>query len=188
MLHYWRERFPLHVFIPVAGMLAIAGDPGQQRSLWFAADVALALLLLATTRLWDDLADRERDAVLHPDRVLARVRTVRGYEVCRAILGATAATFVLLRPEPVIAGLLLGLLYVSLAVFYAVRSHGSAGAEMVLLSKYPAIVVIVAGGAAATRTLWGALIVYAGACAYEAWHDRKSALGTVARSRRILWQ
>jgi 4-hydroxybenzoate polyprenyltransferase len=188
VLDYWRERVPLHVFIPVASALAIAADRGRSGAVSLTADVTLALLLLAATRLWDDLADRGRDGLLHPDRVLARARTVRGYGVTVVALGAAAATLVLLRPERVVGGLMLGLLFLLLAVLYAVRTRRSAGAELVLLSKYPAIVLIVAGSLATTRTLFGALMVYACACAYEAWHDRDSELGTLARRRRILWQ
>ena len=189
MLEYWRERFPLHVFIPVAGILAITAGRGQPDVASLTADVTLALLLVAATRLWDDLADRKYDAALHPNRVLVRARTVRGYEATVAALAAAAATLVLLRPEPVVGELMVGLLFLSLSVFYVVRTRiRSAGNELVLLSKYPAIVLIVAGNLATTRTLFAALMVYAGACAYEAWHDRDSGLGTLARSRRILWQ
>ena len=58
----------------------------------------------------------------------------------------------------------------------------SAAAEMVLLSKYPAFVLVIAGGvrddADVVVPRWCA---YAGACAYEAWHDRGSALGMIVR-------
>ena len=188
MLDYWRERFQPHVFIPVASVRAIAADRGRPGAMSLTADVTLALLLVAATRLWDDLADRRRDAMLHPDRVLVRERSVRGYEGTVVALGAAAAMLVLRRPDRLVGGLMLGLLFLSLSVFYAVRARRSAGTELVLLSKYPAIVLIVAGSLATVRTMFGALMVYAGACAYEAWHDRNSELGTLARSRRILWR
>lgn len=181
MLDYWRERFPLHVFIPLAGVLALAAHPGRRGVLSFAADVSFALLLLATTRLWDDLADREHDAVLHPDRVLVRARTSLGYGVTCVVLAGAAATVVLLRPGREVAGPILGLLYALLAAFYAVRPRVSATAEMVLLAKYPVFVLVIAGGFVTTLTLSAALMVYAGACAYEAWHDRGSALGMIVR-------
>ena len=181
MLDYWRERFPLHVFIPLAGVLALAAHPGRRGVLSFTADLALALLLLATTRLWDDLADREHDAVLHPDRILVRARTPLGYGVTCVVLAGAAITVVLLRSGLDVAGPILGLLYALLAVFYAVRPRFSAAAELVLLAKYPAFVLVIAGGFVTTLTLLAALMVYAGACGYEAWHDRGSALGMIVR-------
>jgi len=184
VLGYWRERFPLHAFVPLAGVLAIAADPGRPGAESFAGDLILAFLLLATTRLWDDLADREYDAALHPHRVLVRARTTHVYRVTCVVLAGIIAALVFLRPGHDVAALILGLLYALLAVFYAVRTRRSAAAELVLLSKYPAIVFVVTGGAVTMLTASAAVIVYAGACAYEAWHDSGSALGLLARGRK----
>ena len=54
--------------------------PGGRVQLSFAADVTLALLLLARLALWDDLADREHDAVAAPgsrSRARADIRWLR---------------------------------------------------------------------------------------------------------------
>ena len=55
MLAYCRERLPLQVYLPLAGALALAARPTGRDALSFALDTTLAWLLLATTRLWDDL-------------------------------------------------------------------------------------------------------------------------------------
>ena len=79
---YWLERFRPVLFVPVAILLAAAVRRRRHRAdprRW-TIDIFCALLLLGQFRLWDDLADRERDRAAHPSRVLVgatRTRALR---------------------------------------------------------------------------------------------------------------
>ena len=72
VVNYLRERFRLRLFIPLALLIAAAAIVPPASWTSFAIDFAVALLLLAQFRMWDDLADRGRDRIEHPGRVLVR--------------------------------------------------------------------------------------------------------------------
>ena len=78
LLAYARERLAtgpvlLAVSLVVVAVLAGRGWPG---GFAFATDLALALALVMTFRIWDDLMDRERDRMKHPDRVVVRASSI----------------------------------------------------------------------------------------------------------------
>ena len=186
MLAYCRERLPLHVYLPLACGLALVAHPRSQDATSFAINTTLAWLLIAATRLWDDLADREHDAVLHPERTLVRGDSIAAYKAACVCLALATAAMVLLRPGANVAGPILLALYATLATLYTWRTRRSAVSETIVLSKYAAFVLVIAADGIGGATLITALMVCAAACAYEAWHDPRSGLGQ--KMRRVQWQ
>ena len=73
---YLAERFQNRTYLPMAVVIAGAASGGSLSGVRLGIDAAFALLLLAQFRSWDDLADRGRDAVSHPDRVLVRAISI----------------------------------------------------------------------------------------------------------------
>lgn len=165
---WFRERFTLHLFVPLAIFIALAASGGS-RSVF--ADAGFALLLLVQFRLWDDLADRSADAVSHPGRVLVRAPDVKG---AIAFCGALAVLNICLavwRDGSGLAVAMLALLDAVMGSWYLSRRSLSA---LLPLVKYPAMLAVVAGGRIATvpvQVLVAAAVLYAAVCAYEAWHD-----------------
>jgi 4-hydroxybenzoate polyprenyltransferase len=186
MREYWRERLPFHLYVPLAGALALAAHPTGRAAPVLAIDTTLVWMLLATTRLWDDLADREHDAVQHPERTLARAESVAAYKALCVLLALATTGIVLMRPGATVAAPILFALYAALAMLYAWRTRESAVAETIVLSKYAAFVLVTAADAIHRTTLVTALIVCAAAWGYEAWHDPRSGLGQMMR--RVQWQ
>src|SRR5437870_9734138 len=74
LIRYRRSRVPLRLYLPLAVFLTIAAQlTGRQGTiLTLLIDLALAGTMLFQFRLWDDLTDRERDRLEHPERVLVR--------------------------------------------------------------------------------------------------------------------
>jgi hypothetical protein len=179
VVDYLRERFRLRLFVPLA--LLIAGAVVVPPASWtsYAVDCGFALLLLAQFRVWDDLADRARDRVEHPGRVLTR-----GGEATQvvALCGALAVLNICLavwRDATGIAVGVLAALNAALAVWYLARTRRSVAGEQLLLAKYPAMIAIVAGGRlleAPVQILSAAAALYLVVCLYEAWHDPASPL------------
>ena len=178
---FLRERFR-PIFLAVACFTALTASAFQPA--WPAAlfDVGFALLLLAQFRTWDDLADRERDRLIHPDRLL--VRAVRAVDVTQVIAfcGALAVANICLaaaRDSTGLAVAVVGALDMALGSFYLTRTVRTAAGEYALLAKYPAIVVVVSGQRmfdAPVSVLAGALVLYLAVCVHEAWHDPASPL------------
>jgi hypothetical protein len=73
--HFAGERFPPRAAVPIAALLYAAPASLGQPVILEAAEGALATLLgLLCLRIADDLADLERDRVLHPERGLSSGR------------------------------------------------------------------------------------------------------------------
>ena len=172
---YLRERFTLRLFLPLALFIGLATASTGQEWEALALDTGYALLLLVQFRVWDDLPDRSRDAVSHPERVLVRAPDVTPHI---AFCGALAVLNICLAVS------LLALLNLALGAWYLSRSHRRTASEdparlIAFLAKYPAILFIVAGARLASspvQTVSAALLLYVVVCAYEAWHDPKSPL------------
>jgi hypothetical protein len=169
---YFAERFRLIVFAPVALALAFAAGAGRSTPRALALDFGFALIALAHFRLWDDLADRKADALAHPDRVLVRARRTAPFVMVCLALGALALDLAYLRHP---SGLLMLIgLQLGLGIWYTLRERRSPLGTGIVLSKYPLLLLILAGDRAA---LWpwpiaiAAIAAYASACAYEIWHD-----------------
>ena len=176
---YLRERFDLRLFAPLAVAIAIGASGAQPGWATVAVDSGFALLLLAQFRLWDDLADRSRDAVEHPDRVLVRAREITPaiafcgalavLNICLAVWRAGMSVAIL---APL--NLALGAWYLAAGSKDPACVRASPAYVPVLLTKYPAFVLVVAGARLAetpVSILAGAAVLYVVVCAYEAWHD-----------------
>ena len=85
---YLRSRFPLARFGPLALFLAAAGLASSAPAhpwRWVLA-TAQALPLVLQFRLWDDIADRGHDRVVHPGRIVCHVRDMKPFLVLAAAL------------------------------------------------------------------------------------------------------
>jgi len=176
---YWLERFRLRIFVPAAMAVAAAAQAGggidARRS---TIDLVCALLLLAQFRLWDDLADRERDRVTHPVRVLVRATPVSPF-VATCLLLAIVNIVLQAWLRGVGSATALAALDVSASAWYAWRpARRSAATDLVLLSKYPAFVLLLAAGSTSSPPLvvLSAAAIYGLACAFEIWHDTSGPL------------
>ena len=167
---YLRERFPLTLYVPLAIALTSSWLPPLGGSVF-------ALLLLLQFRLWDDLADRHRDAVTHPQRALVRAVTVTLVIALCGMLAVLNICIAVWRDASGIAVSVLAALDAIFAAWYLARGRRTAFGDHLLLAKYPAMVAIVAGSRVTTSplpVLATAAVIYLAACAYEAWHDRSS--------------
>lgn len=174
---YFRERLPARVFAPIALALAAAAGGFGSGPRAAAADAGLALLLLAQFRMWDDLADRRHDAVAHPGRVLVQATSTRPALVLCVVLAVINLGITVERNGAGLALITLTCLMLVLSIWYARRGGRSAIGDLLLLTKYPSIVLILAGSRAIAETrrlLCAAAAVYLAACIYEAWHDPSS--------------
>ena len=187
MVTYLRERFRLRVYVPLAAVMAFASATrlGSWRAI--AADIAFALVLLLQFRTWDDLADREHDSRTHPQRALVRAPQVT---VVIAFCGALAVLNLCLavwRDASGVSVAALAALDGLLGAWYLARrtDRRTAVGDLILLAKYPVLLLVVSGARALDAPLQtglAALAVYAAACGYEAWHDRDSGLTRRHRS------
>jgi hypothetical protein len=176
---YLAERFSPRIFIPLAVIIAGAASGDSRSGTRLVLDAAFALLLLGQFRSWDDLADRRRDALFHPERVVVRALSIAplvAFSGALAILNICLAV----RRDPsgiAVAGLvaLIGVL----AAWYSLRTVRTAAGDHLLLSKYSVMVIVVAGERvldAPVRILCAALGLHLAAWLYEALHDPASPL------------
>lgn len=178
MIAYLIERGRPSVFLPAAIGIGLAANVGDglhvQRVL---SGTGLACLLIAQFRLWDDLADIEIDRLRYPERVLCRAAHVERFVLGGLLLGAANIA---------VAGWLAGaagvvmliVIDAAIAVWYTVRPrHRRWIGDLVLLGKYPALVLIVSGSSSPTISqIAAAIAVYIAACLVEIWHDASSPL------------
>jgi 4-hydroxybenzoate polyprenyltransferase len=182
---YVRERYPARRFVPLAAFLAAAALLGGRGlspigATEVARAAAVSYILVFPLRLWDDLRDRERDRLSHPERVLSRAHRVAPFV---ALLTATAtlgvaAVAATAGAAPRLAAL--ALLGAALALWYRARRALRAGRVLdfhVILTKYPVVVYVAApaaGAPAGVRLLLAMAVVYFSLCAYEVLHDDKT--------------
>lgn len=177
-----RSRFPLSLYLPLAVLLVVAALVGAEgehaaRVLW---RLGLALLLLLAFRLWDDLADRERDRRTHPERVLARVPSTGVFWLMLVVLLVVAMVMVATRHDLFVSWWLPLALMVA-AVFYYNgycqwwRGRRSLWPTALLpLIKYPCFVfVLQAPGPSTWPRVLAPLLVYATATIFEVLHDEQ---------------
>jgi hypothetical protein len=194
----------LSLLLAAAGLL-LAPSSGVN-FVRYLESAAQAFLLILAFRVWDDLADRERDAVEHPGRVVVVSGRVGPFALLGVVLGVGALVPIALAADAVARLAALGIAAGSLAIWYRVRptplsssaspplrirtssaSGGSAaslGGHVVLI-KYPAIAFAVAPSVPrldlrAAATLASLYLVL---CIYESFDD--PALRASARARRI---
>jgi hypothetical protein len=174
-LAYWRERLPARLFVPAAAALTLAARAGAAADLRGAAgDIGFSLMLLAQFRLWDDLADRARDRIEHPARVLVTTDATPFIASCvwLAALNLCVAAW----RGGALAACLLAALDSAAAIWYSIRpSRRTAGGDLLLLGKYPLFVLLLATPFSLSgHTIAGAALVYVAACVFEIWHDSAS--------------
>src|SRR5512140_1560446 len=146
---YLRERYSARRFLPLAMLVAVTGvlaSPGIARLsvLDGARGIVIAFLLILVFRIWDDLEDRERDALLHPGRITGRIATVRPLVALASSAAALAATLLLAGPHPMKRLLMLALLTVVLFAWYRARPSTGIANAFVVLAKYPVIACVCA--------------------------------------------
>jgi hypothetical protein len=175
LLRYRRTRFPAAVYLPLALFLATASLAcgGPMSAGGFAGAVLLTAALVLQFRLWDDLADRERDRHAYPDRVLARADSLTPFHALLAACFILTGAWIALRdPGPRLAVFLA--LVGAAALWYGaprrLRPGGVAGYHVVLC-KYPAIAYLVSAPAAGGPRPLVLLLVYLCFCVYEVLHD-----------------
>jgi 4-hydroxybenzoate polyprenyltransferase len=185
LLEYARERL-LRGPVLAAVLLVTAGalvGRGFATAAGVAADLAIALCLVVSFRIWDDVMDRERDRLRHPERVVARTGSTAPLSL--AALGfAVSGAGVLFRTRGLAPVWLLIAFSMALATWYAVRGERSAAGDRILLFKYAVFTVALIGPAWPTpRGAASALGVYLAACIYEWRHDRESPVFSFGGSR-----
>lgn len=181
---YVRERGRPSVLGPLAGVLAGAGAfvaPSDVSLVWYATSVIQAFLLVLAFRVWDDLADRERDTMEHPNRITVvegRRRMTFVMFGCGLALGAL--TSLSLEPDLLRRVVALALAVTLLEVWYNTRGRSSGGAlgGHIVLLKYPAIAYAVAPRLTAlgdrsppSRGVSALASVYLLTCIYEYFDD-----------------
>lgn len=184
ILGYLAERVRPAVFLPalaglwLAALWAAGGTPRAGRS---ALSLALLACVLLQFRLWDDIEDLEHDRRVHPDRVLARAPSGPFRWLLVALTVAALAIAAAAGPAVVLALAALDLAF--LGAYRLVRSRVADGVWRypLLLSKYPAFALVTAMAAGAVadpaRIVAVMAAAFAGACLYEALHDRRRPAG-----------
>jgi hypothetical protein len=179
---YLVQRFRPVVFGPaIAGTAAAAvwaaGAPSPGPAFIRAAALTFALVL--QFRLWDDLEDRDRDRLSHPERVLTQ-RAPGPFILAAALAAVMAGVMAAAWGGPAAAAAFLALEAAGLAAYRLVRNRVSEPAweSVVLLAKYPAMLAVVtlsAGGVVAWRLPAAMALAYAVAVIYEHAHTRTHA-------------
>jgi hypothetical protein len=142
---YIVERGRPKVILPLAAALAATscalGAAMDDVAIGFVSAFLRATVLILAFRIWDDLEDRDRDAVEHPERVVVRT-TNRMPLVGFAIVLLAAGVASVVRSghaAPKLASLLVAV--VLLMVWYRLRPANAAGVlgGHIVLIKYPLI-------------------------------------------------
>lgn len=181
---YASERIRLEIFAPAIALLSfaalwVAGAEDQNLTVAGGALVLMTLLILQF-RLWDDLADRDRDRAVHPHRVLAAHDAAPFRGLLTVLIAAAATAGFAIGGAPAVASI--AIVDGAALALYVVRPRLAADAWPVALvaMKYPALVALVAtivGEPTLNRLLLGCLTTCAGACLYESTHTRPSSAG-----------
>lgn len=185
LLDYTRERL-IRGPVLTAVLLVTAGAQigrGFSSPALAATDFVVSLCLVIAFRIWDDLMDRERDRVRHPERVVVRARSTASLSLAALAIGVGGAGVLLLTRGPAPVWPLI-VFTIVLATWYAVRGARSAAGDRILLFKYAVFTLAVIGPAWVTpRAAASALGVYLAACLYEWLHDRESPVFSFGGSR-----
>jgi 4-hydroxybenzoate polyprenyltransferase len=182
---YFTERYRATFFVPLAILLYFAGTLtiGVTAPPWRSINgIMAAYALVLAFRIRDDLADREVDRKLHPDRITVAVDDLAPLR--RIIYASLSLAVVLVALSPGWFAALTVLAAVTLLLFgwYAMRESVRPGRLLnaaVVLLKYPGIAfVAAAAGTSApaarsnTGLVTGLTAIYLVACIYERLHDR----------------
>ena len=186
LLAYARERLTASRLVPAVLLVVLAtiGGRGWDQGTILAGHAAAALALVVSFRIWDDLADRERDRARHPERVSVRAASVGPLWLAAGATGAAAIALVGLMRGPASVALLAAYA-AGLAAAYAARGRRSAAGDRIVLLKYGVFALALIGPSAAftARGLVAAAAAFATACVYEWWHDAESPVFSFGGSR-----
>lgn len=151
----------------------------------FLPRAGLGALLIIQFRLWDDLADREHDAIHHPQRVLPNCGDPRLFRI--VLLGSIILAACALGASGNMRTVVLyGVLILFLATVYAYGRPGRAYRIQGVLLKYPAFVFLLSPDAANARVAWCAAALYCLISIHE-WFGKRLhqvAVNACARLRR----
>ena len=127
LVAYARERLTPGRVLPAALLVVLATVAGRGWSggAALATDATIGLALVIAFRIWDDLADRERDRARHPDRVTVRAASIVPLWIA-ADATAFAATSVLWLARGTASVAFLTTYTIVLAAVYAGRGPRSA--------------------------------------------------------------
>lgn len=179
-LRAWRQqRFAHTLFVPVALTLVVASVVGNA---WpdaaaLAPRAIAAWLAVLALRLWDDLEDRERDATVHPKRILTAVTETQPYMAFVAGLLVFAGVLVALGGG---TGWVLMALVVVLWGFYRLDGQTWPGSDFVILLKYP-VLVLTLGGTVQPPSLVAQVLVLVAVCIDEVLQRSQSSSRKLAR-------
>jgi 4-hydroxybenzoate polyprenyltransferase len=186
LLEYARERLTPGRLLPAALLVVLAtlAGRGWSGAVALAADLAAGLALVIAFRIWDDLADRERDRASHPDRVTVRAASLLSLWIAAIVIGIAGASLLGLTRGLTSVALLAAYTLV-LAATYAGRGPRSAAGDRILLLKYAVFALALIGlpAAATARGLLAAAAAFVAACVYEWWHDAESPVFSFGGSR-----
>lgn len=180
ILAYWRERYPVSIFLPFAILIAAVGivAGGSLRAVRDAIiGCVLAYTLVLIFRVADDLADLSSDRLRHPGRVLVQASSVTPIVVLAAVMTFADVLIMLSQPRPGARLAVFATLSLFLVLWYSLRAFlragPLAGAHVVLL-KYPVISLLTC--ASWDRLTWPTALpsfgaIYLGLCIYEQVHD-----------------
>lgn len=186
LLAYARERLTAGRLLPAVFLVVLMALAGRGWSGVAAAaiDVLAALGLVIAFRIWDDLADRERDRAIHPDRVLVRAASVVPLRTA-AWTAAAGAAVLLALTRGTASVVVLAAYTVVLAASYATRGPRSGVGDRILLLKYGVFTLALIGlpAAATARGLLAAAAAFVAACVYEWFHDAESPVFSFGGSR-----
>jgi hypothetical protein len=191
ILAYWRERYPVSIFLPFAILIAAAGIAAGS-SLPTVRDAVigcvLAYTLVLVFRIADDLADLGSDRLRHPGRVLVQASSVTPIVVLAFVIAAVDVMIILWQPRPGARLAVFAALSLFLVLWYFLRTHLRAGplaSAHVILVKYPVISLLTCAswdGLTLHTALPSLATIYLGMCIYEQAHDR-----AVSESRGGTW-
>lgn len=181
MAAYFRERFPLAVFVPVFILLTVAAfwSVANATGLRLAVTLLLGIALVVQFRLWDDLEDRDRDRATHPMRVLVNAPT-EPFRILLLLLTASAIAFSAGHRAALVATLVLNAAGWC-AYRLARRRISLNGWRFGLLPlKYPGFLTVMAfslGDIIPVRLAVAAATTYVCATGYELLHDSPARIG-----------
>jgi 4-hydroxybenzoate polyprenyltransferase len=186
LLAYARERLTPDRLLPAVLLVVIAtlAGKGWTGPAALAADTVLALALVVTFRIWDDLMDRERDRSKHPDRVVVRAPSTDPLVLATGAL-LTVAQWTIADRQGLQSVALLFVYMIVLAASYRLRGSRTATTDRILLLKYGMFTLALIGFPAAwtPRGLLSAAAAFLIACIHEWWHDPESPVLSFGGSR-----
>lgn len=186
LLAYARERLTVAKVLPAVLLVVVAtlAGGGWSGLPVLARDALLALALVVGFRIWDDLVDRERDRVKHPDRVVVRASSTAPLRAVGWVL-AFGAMVVLDNTQGRGSAVLLWVYVALLGISYQLRDSRGAAAARILLLKYAVFTLALIGlpAASTARGLLAAAAAFLAACVYEWWHDPESPVLSFGGSR-----